>query len=159
MRLRSIVLIGLLGVVIASTAGCSQVIAAITPRPIIKNVKVAAKVASPTSSVVGKLKKGAPSDLPFWGGANVLRTKVTKSDSGTSWLATLSTGDEYAVVVAGMATGFQQAGWEVEQQDVPSMDSSVTVLTVTGSQTAGVVTLSAEKDQTTQIDYVITKVE
>ena len=41
------------------------------------------------------------------------------------------------------------------QQDVSSIGASSTVLTVSSSTGEGVVTITAEKDKTTQIGYVI----
>lgn len=156
MRLRFIPICALLCVAALSSAGCQQIKQAITPPPTIKHVKVAAKVAAPGAAVVGKLKDGAPSDLPLWEGASVLHAKVTKSGAGDSWMATLGTGDAYNAVVGGMATGFQNAGWQVQSQDASSGDASATVFTVAGPNAAGVVTISAQQDKTTHIDYAMT---
>jgi hypothetical protein len=138
-----------------SSAGCDQVKKAITPAPIVTHVTVAAKVAKPDAKIIGTPKEGAPANLPLWEGAGVTHAKLIKTDSGDSWLLTLTTPDAFSDVVAGMATGFQDAGWQVESQDA-SGDTSTTVLTVAGPDAAGVVTIAAQKNKTTQIDYAIT---
>jgi hypothetical protein len=156
MRLRSIPTLVLLGVLVVSSAGCDQIKKAITPAPIVTHVTVAAKVAKPDAKINGTPKEGAPANLPFWEGAGVTHAKLIKADSGDSWLLTLSTPDAFSDVVAGMATGFQDAGWQVESQDASSGETSTTVLTVAGPDAAGVVTIAAQKNKTTQIDYAIT---
>jgi hypothetical protein len=140
----------------ASLGGCKTIVNAIKPTPTVKHVSIEAKVGSPSASIQGTLKPGAPANLPLWDGAGVLKTKTSKSDMGNSWLATLTTADPFNVVVAGMATGFQNTGWQVESQDLSSAGASTTVITVSSSAADGVVTITSQKDNSTHIDYVMT---
>jgi hypothetical protein len=156
MRARTIPILMVVGLIAVSAAGCEQIKSAIAPPPKVNHVTIAAKVASPGAPIQGTVKKGAPSSLPFWEGAGVLHTRLVKSEAGNSWQATLATADPYDEVVAGMATGFQNAGWQVESQDASSGNTSATVLTVIGPQGSGVVTIATQKDKSTHIDYVIT---
>jgi hypothetical protein len=137
-------------------SGCSQIENAIKPPPTIKHVKISAKVGTPDAALHGAVKPGAPANTPLWEGAGVIKTKTSKSDLGNSWIVTLDTGDPYDVVVAGMATGFQNAGWQVASQDESTAESSATVLTVSSSDGQGVVTISTQPDKSTHIDYVMT---
>lgn len=136
-------------------SGCDAITKAVTPAQVIKHVTVQAKVGQPGAKVEGTLKPGAPSNLPLWEGAGVLKSSVVKSSLGKSWSAVLTTADPYDDVVKGMAVGFQRTGWQVESQDVSSTEGSTTVLAVTEASSAGMVTIAAEKDKTTQISYVI----
>ena len=156
MRARSISVLVLLGVFAVSAAGCQQAIKAITPTAIIKHVTIGAKVGSPDASLQGTLAKGYPTTLPLWDGAGVIHTRMIKTKNGKSWSATLQTNDPYDDVVKGMATGFQKQGWTVLSEDSPASESSTTVFTVTGSNSAGVVTITFPKKlKATRIDYVI----
>jgi hypothetical protein len=155
MRSRWILWCVLVTVAAVPLSGCEAITKAITPPAIIKHVTVQAKVGQPGAKVEGTLKSGAPSDLPLWEGASVLKSSVVKSKLGKSWSAILATPDAYDDVVKGMAVGFQRTGWQVQSQDVSSTEGSTTVLAVTGPSAAGMVTIAAEKDKTTQISYVI----
>jgi hypothetical protein len=156
MRPRPLLSFGLLVVVALSLSGCKAINDFVAGTPVIKRVTVAAKIGQPGATVNGALKPGAPTDLPLWESADVTKTDVGKSDSGKSWSATLSTHDAYPDVVKGMAVGFQRAGWEVQSQDVVSGETSSTVLSVSGPSGAGIVTIAAQEDKTTQIAYIIT---
>lgn len=155
MRLRSVLSVALIAVLCVGITGCAQIEKAIAPPPKIKHVVIAAKVAAPNAQIVGVLKKGVPSNLPLWPGSGVMKERLTKGVNGNSWSATLGTADPYQDVVNGTAKGFEDAGWQVMQQDVSSIGASSTVLTVSSSTGEGVVTITAEKDKTTQIGYVI----
>ena len=155
MRSRLILWCVLVAVVALPLSGCDAVTKAITPPAIIKHVTVQAKVGQPGAQIQGTLKPGAPSNLPLWEGAAVVKSNIVKSKLGKSWSAILTTTDPYDDVVRGMAVGFQRTGWQVESQDVSSAEGSTTVLAVTGSSATGMVTIAVEKDKTTQISYVI----
>ena len=92
----------------------------------------------------------------LWEGAHVLRSGTIKSGAGNSWSAILSTTDPYIDVYKGVAAGFQKAGWDVQALDASTAEASTTVLTVTESKGAGVVTIVAQKDKSTRINYVMT---
>lgn len=141
-----------------SLAGCDKVGTMLQSAPIINHIKVEAKVGKPGLTIQGHLKDGAPSNLPVWEGATVLRTRIFKSVAGDTWSATLSTKDPYGEVVAGMATGFQNEGWQVQSQDLSSGNTSTTVLTVSTNQADGLCTIATDKDKTTHIDYALTLV-
>jgi hypothetical protein len=156
MRSRSIFLIALIAVVSLVGTGCDSLTKVLSSPPVITHVKVEAKVGKPGVALRGTLKPGAPADLPLWEGAGVTKNMVTKSKVGTSWSATLTTTDPYEDVAKGMAVGFQRANWQVELQDVASTEGSTTVLTVIGASATGIVTIAAQKNNTTRIGYVIT---
>ena len=155
MRSRPLVSFGLLVVIALALSGCDAIKGLVSGTPVVNHVFVSAKVGKPGAAVNGTLKPGTPSDLPLWEGSDVTKSKVTKSTAGTSWTATVITHDAYKDVATGMGAGFQKAGWQVESQDVGSVDSSQTALSVSGSSGTGIVTIAAQKDKTTRIDYVI----
>jgi len=157
MRGRTITMLTLLVALGATLTGCSGIQQAITPKPKVNKVTIEATVAVPAASVDGKLVAGAPKTLPLWPGAKVLRSKATKMPGGTTWTATLSTGDPYIDVVNGVGVGFQQAQWQVAAQDMTSGDASGTLLTVSDGQVDGLVTVSnLPKKKIVQIEYTIT---
>jgi hypothetical protein len=147
MRVRSILVLALLGLLAVSATGCQQILKAVTPPALIKHVTVSAKVGTPDAQINGKLSPGRPSNLPLWDGSTVVHTQVVKS--------TLGTPDPYDDVVKGMATGLQKQGWQVSAETLPSSEASTTAFTVAASTGTGVVTISAQKNATTRIDYVI----
>jgi len=155
MRLRSITALVLLGVLAVSATGCQQILKVVTPTALIKHVTISAKVGTPDAKITGTLKKGYPSNLPLWDGAGVIHNQVVKSSAGVSWQATLSTADPYDDVVKGMAAGLQKQGWQVSAETLPSTEASTTAFTVAASTGSGVVTISAQKNASTRIDYVI----
>jgi hypothetical protein len=159
MRARFVPTVVLIAVLAMGLTGCEQIKKAITPPPTIKRVTIAAKVAAPDAKIVGTLKKKVPVNLPLWPGSGVMKEKLTKGANGDSWSATFTSGDPYDDIVNGTAKGFQDASWQVVQQDVSSPDTTITVLTVNSSDGEGVVTITAEPDNSTQIGYVITTSE
>jgi hypothetical protein len=156
MRSRSILVVALLSALAVAATGCDSITKMLNPPPVVTHVKVEAKVGKPGATLRGKLKPGAPADLPLWEGAGVTKNSVTKSSVGVAWSATLTTTDPYDDVAKGMAVGFQRANWQVELQDVSSTEGSTTVLTVMGGSATGIVTIAAQKNNTTRIGYVIT---
>jgi hypothetical protein len=156
MRARSILSIALVAVVAIGMTGCAQIKQAITPAPKVNHVTIAAKVATPGAKIAGTLKQKVPENLPLWAGSGVIKERVTKGTNGDSWSASFETADPYADVLNGTAKGFQDANWQVAQQDVSSSDTTITVLTVSSSTAEGVVTITAEPTKRTQIGYVIT---
>ena len=157
MRQRTVLSVLLVGILALGLTGCDQIEKAIAPAPKITHVTVAAKVAAPGAKTTPALKH-VPSHVPLWPDSGVYRTeRVTKGSNDESWSTTLSTSDPYQDVVDGTAKGFQDAGWQVMQQDVSSTDASITVLTVSSSSGEGDVTVTAQKDHTTQVGYVVTK--
>ena len=155
MRVRSIPVLALLGVLAVSATGCQQVLKALTPPAVIKHVTIEAKVGTPDAKITGTLRPGYPSNLPLWDGSGVIHTQVVKSSAGKSWSATLQTSDPYDDVVKGMVAGFQKQGWTVVKEDLPSTDTSLTAFSVAASMGSGVVTISAKKGAPTRIDYLI----
>ena len=153
MRLRSMIVLVLLGVLAVSATGCQQILKAVTPAALVKHVTISAKIGTPDAKITGTLKPGYPSNLPLWDGAGVIHTQVVKSSAGKSWQATLQTSDPYDDVVKGIAAGFQKQGWTVVNENLPSTDTSMTAFTVAASTASGVVTISAKKDAPTRIDY------
>lgn len=157
MRVRPVMLLALLALSALTLAGCDKIEEAIKPsKPAVRRVTIEAKIGVPDAALRSPLKDPAPAGVPLWEGAGIARNKVTKSSSGTSWFATLTTKDKYSDVAKGMAVGFQKAGWAVQLQDVSATDASSTVLAVSGSSGSGVVTITETKNSLTQINYVIT---
>jgi hypothetical protein len=154
MRFGLALLSGLLVAASLAAGGCDFIK---KQAPTITRVTVAAKIGVPGAGVQGELRKGTPENLPLWEGASVLRSDVIKSDAGNSWSATLRTTDPYVDVMKGMVVGFQKAGWQVESQDTASTEGSTTVLTVSSASDMGIVTITAQKDQSTRIGYAITR--
>jgi hypothetical protein len=148
--------VALVAVLAMGVTGCDQIKKAITPPPKVTRVAVAAKVAAPNAKIVGTLKQKLPDNLPLWPGSGVMKERLTKGSNGDSWSATFTSADPYTDVVNGTAKGFQDASWQVMQQDVSSVDASITVLTVSSQAAEGVVTVTAQPDKSTQIGYVIT---
>jgi hypothetical protein len=159
MRYRSILFIALLAAFALMATGCDSLSQMLNPAPVVTHVKVEAKVGKPGVPLRGKLKPGAPADLPLWEDAGVTKNAVTKSPAGVAWSATLTTTDPYDDVVKGMAVGFQRANWQVELQDVTSTEGSTTVLTVASGSATGIVTIAAQKSNTTRIGYVMTSAD
>jgi hypothetical protein len=156
MRVRSIVSIALIAVLALGLAGCEQIKKAIAPPPTINQVTIKAKVAAPDAKIVGTYAAKAPANLPVWPDSTLVKDRVTNGANGKSWSATFASTDLYDDIVLGTAKGFQDASWQVMQQDVSSAEASVTVFTVSSSDGEGVVTVTAQPDKTTQIGYVIT---
>ncbi|MDR3686972.1 MAG: hypothetical protein P4L93_08465 [Coriobacteriia bacterium] len=156
MRARTILSLALVAALALGLTGCDQIKKALAPPPTINHVTIKAKVAAPGAAIVGTLKQKLPASLPLWPGSGVMKERLTKGSNGDSWSATFTTSDPYNDVLSGTAKGFQDASWQVMQQDVSSADASVTVLTVSSSAAEGVVTITAQPDKSTQIGYVIT---
>ena len=156
MRVRAILVFALVTALALGVTGCAQIEKAIAPAPTINHVTIKAKVAAPGAAIVGTLKQKLPADLPLWPGSGVTKEHLTKGTNGDSWSATFTTTDPYNDVLVGTAKGFQDASWQVAEQDLSSANASVTVLTISSSAAEGVVTISARPDKTTQIGYVIT---
>jgi hypothetical protein len=157
MRVRSIVSIALIATLALGLTGCEQIKKAITPPPTINQVTIKAKVASPDATIVGTFAEKVPANLPVWPDSTLLRDAVTKGSNGKSWSATFESKDLYDDIVTGTAKGFQDASWQVMQQDISSAEASVTVFTVSSGDAEGVVTVTAQPDKTTtRIGYVIT---
>jgi hypothetical protein len=159
MRYRSILIVVLLAAFSLMATGCDSITKMLNPPPVVTHVKVEAKVGKPGVALRGTLKPGAPVGLPLWEGAGVTRNAVTKSRAGVAWSATLTTADPYDDVAKGMVVGFQRAKWQVELQDVTSTEGSTTVLTVASGSATGIVTIAAQKNNTTRIGYVMTSAE
>jgi len=156
MRARAILTVALISALALGVTGCDQIKKAIAPAPKINHVTIKAKVAAPGAAIAGALKQKIPDNLPLWPGSGVMKERLTKGSNGDSWSATFNTFDPYNDIVSGTAKGFQDASWQVMQQDVSSADASITVLTVSDSAAEGVVTITAQPDKSTQIGYVIT---
>jgi hypothetical protein len=156
MRLKTLLTVLLSCVLLVGVTGCAAVDKALTPPPKIKHVSIEATVAVPDAQVVGSFGQGKPSGLPLWPGATVAGSRIVRGNGGTRlWSGTLTTADPYAKVVVGLENGFQNAGWSLEVADASTAEASSTVLTVSSSKIAGVVTLSSQPDQTTKIEYLV----
>lgn len=108
-------------------------------------------VAVAGAPVDGALAKGVSADVPLWPGATVVASEVT--DGATT--ITLEASDSYDDVLNGLALGFQNAKWQLTEEESGEAGARIAVLTVTGQGQEGVVTLSEEAGATT-IDYLVT---
>jgi len=137
-------------VVALSTVGCKQLEQRFTPPP--KVVTEEATVAVAAAQVSGELSADTPEGLPIWPGATVLESTGTEDAYGL----TLQTSDPYDDVLAGVAAGFEQAGWTVAREQGDGEDASSVVLTVGNDAFDGFLTISRIETSTTQLDYVLT---
>lgn len=143
----------MLSVVVLAATGCSQVSSVLTPGP--KIVTIEATVATPGAAVKGELPAGAPAGLPLWPGATV----VDGSSSGTSYELVISATEAFDDVVAGLAKGFSDAGWEVARDTLGGSGERTAVLTVSRSTHQGLVTITEDTPETVTITYVISSME
>jgi len=140
---------------IAAASGCTGVGDALNLDP--KVVTIEATVAAPAAAVEGSLPEGTPAWLPLWPTATVVEGFAA---DGTFDLL-LNTSDEYDAVLAGVAQGFEDEGWQVAQEDLggAGAGSRTTVLTVSGDRGEGVVTVTEDGSGTVAISYVMSPVE
>jgi hypothetical protein len=144
-----IAMVMLMAALALPTTGCARFRSALTPEPEV--VTIEATVAVAGAAVEGELPEGTPADLPLWPGSTVV-----EGESGpASYTLTLSATDTFDDVLAGLAKGFSDAGWEVAQEDLGEGAERTAVLTVEGSSGQGIVTLTAEDDGSVMIVYVI----
>lgn len=141
MRLRIAVLVALLVLALPSV-GCSGLAGQEVPEE---------KVAGPGVAVRGDLPENVPSKLPLWPGAEVLEG----SSSEEAFEVVLSTPDGFDEVLAGLAKGFEEEGWEIVEEPLGESGDRVTMLSVTASDSEGFITLTQDASQTV-ISYVVT---
>lgn len=147
-----IVTVMLAAALVLPVTGCSRVQSALTPEPEV--VTIEATVAVAGAAVEGELPEGTPADLPLWPGATVV-----EGESGAgSFGLTLTAEEVFDDVLAGLAKGFSDAGWEVAQEDPGEGADRTAVLTVEGPSGQGIITLTAEDDGSVTITYVISPV-
>jgi hypothetical protein len=142
----------LLVVTLSPAAGCARLQEAFTPPP--KVVTEEATVAVDGASVVGELSADTPSDLPIWPHATVVES-VTTDDA---YSLTLTTTDSFDDVLAGVAAGFEKAGWDVASEET-SEGGRVAVLTVSTTGREGFITVTELEDLSVQLDYVLAATE
>jgi len=152
MRVRTVVLTVLAIVALASAMGCTGLQEAFTPPP--KVVTEEATVAVDGASVVGELAADTPENLPVWPDATVVES-VTTDDA---YSLTLTTADRFDDVLAGVAAGFEKAGWEVASEET-SEGGRVAVLTVSTAGREGFITITELEDLSVQLDYVLAATE
>lgn len=148
MSRRVFVLIGIAALAL-SLSGCAGVRERLTPAPSV--VTEEATLAVSGAKVVGSLDAGTPGDLPLWPGAKVVES-ITTDDA---YSLTLTTADEYADVLSGVAAGLEEAGWTVVSDESGEAGARAAVLQITRDTQEGFVTLTELEDGLCQIDYVI----
>jgi len=153
MRVRSAVLLAVAVVALASATGCAALDKLLTPSP--KVVTEEATVAVSGAPVVGELSADTPRDLPLWPEASVVESVAT----GDSYSLTLTTTDAYDDVVAGVATGFDRAGWDVATEDSGDDLGRMSVVTISSQGQEGFITVTELEGGTTQLDYAIVSTE
>lgn len=153
MQFRTAACIALAALALTSTTGCKALEKRFTPPP--KVVTQEATVAVDGAQVEGELSEDTPQGLPIWPGATVTESTGTEDAYGLS----LTTTDPFEDVLNGTAVGFENAGFKVAREEAGAEGSRSVVLTVTGEDLEGFVTLTEIGDGTTQIDYAVTKVQ
>jgi len=151
MRFRLIVAAALVGVLAGGSTGCTQLAEKFKPAPTI--VTREATVAVAAAPVEGAFASEVPQGLPLWPSAKVVKLDKRTKES-KSWDETLLAADTYDVVLAGMATGLEKGGWQVETVDVGTPAARGSILNVLGNGREGVITI-AETPEGTTIGYVI----
>lgn len=154
MRARLVVSAVLIGALSLFASGCDRLTEAFTPEPTI--VTREATVAVPAALVQGSFQYETPEGLPIWPDAKVISEKQAKGSK--SWDEMILTADTYEVVLAGMTTGLEKAGWEFETIDASTPEAPTTLLNVSRNGIEGVITVAATPEGTT-IGYVIAKPE
>ena len=151
MRVRLVVVAALIGVLSLATTGCGRITAALKPAD--KIVTREATVAVAAAAVEGNFKSPAPEGLPLWPTGKVVPSEATDNAS-ESWNETLLVADTFDDVLAGMVTGLEKAGWQVETIDASVPEARASVLNVVGNNREGAITITETPEGTT-IDYVI----
>ncbi len=151
MRGRLVVAAALIGVLSLTATGCDQLTERFKPAPTIVTREATVGVAAAT--VQGEFQSPAPDGLPLWPTATVIPPQKPAKGS-KSWDETLLAADTYDVVLAGMVTGLEKGGWQVETVDASVPGARTSVLNVVGSGREGVITI-AETPEGTTIGYVI----
>lgn len=147
--LARILAIGMLTIALVSTAGCSSVSQVLAPTP--KVVTKAALVAAVDAEVDGELAPGLPEGTPLWPGAKVTYSGAAEQAYNLTLVAT----ESYDDVLAGMAAGFENEGWDVAQEESGETGARTSVLTVSGPYAAGILTVTEVSDGTVGLAYVL----
>lgn len=127
--------------------GCQKVVSAFTPKPEV--VTREATAAASGAEVVGSIPADFPSDLPLWPGAKVADAIA----DGPSKTLVLKMNESYEDVVAGIAVGFERAGWSAVKV---AEEASATVLEVRGEGQDGIVTIYGGEEGTS-VEYLLTE--
>ena len=151
MRGRLVAAAALIGVLSLTVTGCNRLAEKFTPPPTI--VTREATVAVAAAPIVGAFRKPPPEGVPLWPTAAVVNPEKP-AGSSRSWDGTLLAADTYDVVLAGMVTGLEKGGWQVETIDASVPGARTSVLNVVGGGHEGVITI-AETPEGTTIGYVI----
>lgn len=142
----------LLAVALLTVTGCTRLEKAFTPPPNV--VTEEATVAADGAAVVGELSADTPQGLPIWPGAQVVESVSTDD----SYSLTLTTSDPFDDVLAGVAAGFESAGWEVASEE-STEGGRMAVLTVSSQGQEGFVTITEVDSASVQLDYVLVATE
>ena len=151
MQGRLVVAAALIGTLSVGVVGCEQLTKRFTPPP--KIVTREATVAVAAAPVEGSFGSEVPQGLPLWPTAKVIKPE-NRAKGSKAFDETLLAADTYDVVIAGMVTGLEKGGWQVETIDASTPESRTSILNVIGSGREGVITI-AETPEGTTIGYVI----
>jgi hypothetical protein len=151
MRGQLVVGAALIAALSLSTTGCNQLTEKFKPAP--KIVTREATVAVAAAPVVGAFQYPPPNGLPLWPTAKVIKPEK-RAKGSKSWDETLLAADTYDDVIAGMVTGLEKGGWQVETIDASTPEARTSILNVVGDGREGVITI-AETPEGTTIGYVI----
>jgi hypothetical protein len=151
MRGRLVVAAALIGALSFATTGCDRLAEKMRPQPTI--ITREATVAVAAAAVEGAFQSPAPEGLPLWPTARVVQPE-NRTQGSKSWDEMLLAADTFDVVLAGMVTGLEKGGWQVETIDASVPGARTSILNVTGTGGEGVITI-AETPEGTTIGYVI----
>jgi hypothetical protein len=130
-------------------SGCARVAEVITPEP--EMVSIEPTVGAPGAPVIGELPDNVPDGLPLWPGATVI--EGVSSEQGFQ-LVLMASG-AFEDVFKGMAKGFEDAGWEIAQEDMGEDAAGIAVLTVASPVAQGLVTMTLEDTSTVSVTYIL----
>lgn len=153
MSARRLSLLLALALVAVAASGCTSLEKRLAPER--KVVTQKAIVASSKATIEGTAVAGLPGDIPLWPGSEVVATKNHKE----SYDLTLRTADGYDEVLAGLAAGFEDEGWEVMQDESAEEGVKSAILTVAKDDSQGIITVadSVAVTGTVDIAYVLVK--
>jgi hypothetical protein len=136
-----------------SVTGCGRLERALTPPPTV--VTLEATVAAPGATVQGDLPGGVPVDLPLWPSARVMEADA----SGEAVSMTLLAQEPFSDVLAGVAKGLSDSGWDVAREEAGEDGSRTAILTVAGDTHEGLVTIIENDDATVTMVYVLSALD
>lgn len=135
--------------ILVSATGCARLEERFTPEPTVVTEEATRAIAG--AAVDGELSRKTPEDIPLWPGASVIESSMTED----AYSLTLQTTDVYTDVLAGVAVGFEEAGWQVAKDEFGEKGAGSAILSVTRGGEEGIITITELEGGLVEIDYVI----